>query len=199
MKTASNIPNASHPQPFYQVDGPTQASVTFSFQGTGVALNGTRDWGGWTYSVVSTRVEVMRIPAHCATSTQDLDDNVANYNGSTQWFIGDTLLFYQDGLDANKTHTLKLTPTTGTNIQFRLSTVTILNAQNSTSGNGTSTNGTSTDGTSTNGTSTNGTNTSDNGHGGDNSGNTRCVFAGSPYPFALTASLVPLMGLTLAP
>ena len=46
------IPNTSHPAPFYEVKDPP-ASLWFTFQGTGIAVNGSRNWGGYTYNVVS--------------------------------------------------------------------------------------------------------------------------------------------------
>ncbi|KAI0643936.1 hypothetical protein C8Q79DRAFT_1012482 [Trametes meyenii] len=99
------IPNQQNPAPFYRVDNGT-ASLSFSFQGVGVAINGTRNWGSFTYDVT-------------------LDNERTGYNASTMWFIGDTLLYYQDGLDPQATHTLNLTPKVDEGFKFWLNTVTV--------------------------------------------------------------------------
>ncbi len=57
---------------------------------------------------------------------QTLDDQSAvTYNASTMWFIGDTLLYYQDGLDPTKTHTVTVLPTVGAGLKFWLNTITV--------------------------------------------------------------------------
>ncbi|KAI0639897.1 hypothetical protein C8Q77DRAFT_1225406 [Trametes polyzona] len=102
----AQIPSRENPAPFYEVsDAP--ASLSFSFEGTGVAVNGSRNWGGWTYDV-------------------NLDGTDSGYNASTMWLIGDALLFYQDGLDPTKTHTVNITPKVGGGFKFWLNSVTIL-------------------------------------------------------------------------
>ena len=45
------IPSKDHPAPYYEVQT-TPASLSFSFQGSGVAVNGSRNWGSYTYQVV---------------------------------------------------------------------------------------------------------------------------------------------------
>ncbi|KAL1951215.1 hypothetical protein VTO73DRAFT_364 [Trametes versicolor] len=100
------IPSKDHPEPFQEVqDAP--ASVSFSFQGSGVAVNGSRNWGGFTYDV-------------------NLDGNVSTYNASTMWLIGDALLYYQEGLDPQTTHTVNITPRVGGGLKFWLNSVTLL-------------------------------------------------------------------------
>lgn len=42
-------------------------------------------------------------------TVQSLDGFTTQYNGSTPWKQGDSLLFFQAGLDPNQTHTLVLT------------------------------------------------------------------------------------------
>ncbi|OSC97399.1 hypothetical protein PYCCODRAFT_1471905 [Trametes coccinea BRFM310] len=100
------IPNAQHPAPYMEVqDAP--ASFAFSFQGIGVAINGTRDWGSYTYNV-------------------SLDNQApVTYNASTMWFIGDALLYYMDGLDPNATHTVNVEPKVGDGLKFWLNTITV--------------------------------------------------------------------------
>ncbi|KAH9949350.1 hypothetical protein B0H21DRAFT_129923 [Amylocystis lapponica] len=52
------------------------SSVAMNFTGgVGVAVNGTRNWGGWVYNVT-------------------LDGVSYQYNASTMWLIDDALLFY---------------------------------------------------------------------------------------------------------
>lgn len=45
------IPNSQHPAPYYITTDPS-ASLSFSFQGVGVAINGSRIWGSYLYNVV---------------------------------------------------------------------------------------------------------------------------------------------------
>ncbi len=48
------IPSKNNPVPFYQkTKSATAASFSSSFQGSGVALYGARNWGNGIYSVVS--------------------------------------------------------------------------------------------------------------------------------------------------
>ncbi|KAI0830807.1 hypothetical protein BC628DRAFT_1416306 [Trametes gibbosa] len=106
------IPSKANPAPYYEVDNPP-ASVSFSFEGTGVAVNGSRNWGSGVYDV-------------------SLDGNVDTYNASTMWLIGDTLLFYQEGLDPSITHTVNITPKVGDGVKFWLNSVTVLADENTT-------------------------------------------------------------------
>ncbi|OJT08456.1 hypothetical protein TRAPUB_639 [Trametes pubescens] len=100
------IPSKDNPAPYQEVqDAP--ASVSFSFEGTGVAVNGSRNWGGLTYDV-------------------NVDGNVSTYNASTMWLIGDALLYYQEGLDPQITHTVNITPRVGGGLKFWLNSVTLL-------------------------------------------------------------------------
>lgn len=57
---------------------------------------------------------------------QNLDGNVSTYNGSTMWLIGDALLYYQEGLDPQTTHTVNITPRVGGGLKFWLNSVTLL-------------------------------------------------------------------------
>ncbi|KAI0334447.1 hypothetical protein GY45DRAFT_1242562 [Cubamyces sp. BRFM 1775] len=102
----NQIPSKADPAPFYEVDT-APASLSFAFQGVGVAINGSRNWGGYTYDVT-------------------LDGVTTNYNASTMWLIGDALLFYSDGLDSQATHTVNITPKVGGGYKFWLNTITVL-------------------------------------------------------------------------
>ncbi|KAJ8494523.1 hypothetical protein ONZ51_g2287 [Trametes cubensis] len=106
------IPSKADPAPYYEVAA-APASLSFAFQGVGVAVNGSRNWGSYTYDVT-------------------LDGVTSNYNASTMWLIGDALLFYSDGLDSQATHTVNITPKVGGGYKFWLNTITILT--NGTSG-----------------------------------------------------------------
>ncbi|KAJ2978709.1 hypothetical protein NUW54_g11248 [Trametes sanguinea] len=109
------IPNPQHPAPYMEVqDAP--ASFSFSFQGTGVAINGTRDWGSYTYNVTLDGQEP------------------ATYNASTLWFIGHALLYYKDGLDPNATHTVNVEPKVGDGLKFWLNTITVFTDDSSEAG-----------------------------------------------------------------
>ncbi|KAI0704498.1 hypothetical protein C8T65DRAFT_653728 [Cerioporus squamosus] len=100
------IPNQQQPAPYYEVET-APASFSFAFQGTGVAINGSRIWGSYTYDV-------------------SLDgQGPVTYNASTMWFIGDALLYYQDGLDPMATHTVTVQPTVADGLKFWLNTVTV--------------------------------------------------------------------------
>ncbi|KAI9060436.1 hypothetical protein FKP32DRAFT_1613472 [Trametes sanguinea] len=109
------IPNQQHPAPYMEVED-APASFSFSFQGSGVAFNGSRIWGSYAYDVY-------------------LDDQgPVTYNASTMWFIGDALLYYRDGLDPTKTHTINVQPTVGVGLKFWLNTVTIFTNSSSEAG-----------------------------------------------------------------
>ncbi|KAI0822363.1 cytochrome P450 [Trametes gibbosa] len=99
------IPNQQHPAPYLEIED-APASFSFSFQGVGVAINGSRNWGSFVYDV-------------------SLDGQPTTYNASTMWFIGDALLYYQDGLDPNATHKITVSPNVGSGLKFWLNTVTV--------------------------------------------------------------------------
>ncbi|KAI0778676.1 hypothetical protein BD413DRAFT_114678 [Trametes elegans] len=99
------IPSKEHPAPYYEVET-APASLSFSFQGTGIVVNGSRNWGSYTYDVT-------------------LDGETSSYNASTMWLIGDSLLFYQDGLNPNTTYNFSLTPRLGSGYKFWINSVTL--------------------------------------------------------------------------
>ena len=47
-----DVPSKDQPAPYENVQAGTP-SVSFSFRGTGVLVNGSRNWGSWEYAVVS--------------------------------------------------------------------------------------------------------------------------------------------------
>ncbi|EPQ60107.1 hypothetical protein GLOTRDRAFT_123864 [Gloeophyllum trabeum ATCC 11539] len=106
VNTDHQIPNLQHPLPYHETKN-EGSGVALTFSGaSAVAVNGTRNYGNWVYSVT-------------------LDgQSVASPNGSTWWIIPDALLYYQDGIDPNQTHTLNITNTSaGEN--FWLNSITI--------------------------------------------------------------------------
>lgn len=52
--TASNyqIPNTQNPSPYEQTSA-TDASASMNFTGRGIEIKGVKNWGWWTYGVVS--------------------------------------------------------------------------------------------------------------------------------------------------
>ena len=126
------IPNTTDPAPYYYVDS-GNPSVSFSFLGTGVAINGSRNWEDWTYVVVC--VHSGALISVLILGLQELDNQTSSYNASTCWFLGDALLFYRDGLDPGQNHTVTLTPQVNGGLKFWLNSATILNSLNATSTN----------------------------------------------------------------
>ncbi|KAI0755268.1 hypothetical protein C8Q80DRAFT_1266746 [Daedaleopsis nitida] len=100
------IPSKDNPMPFYgKITTAPSATFSMSFRGSGVALYGARDWGNGIYSV-------------------SLDGTSADFNSSTIWLIGNTLLFYQYGLDASTTHDLSVTAK-GAQADFRFTSAVV--------------------------------------------------------------------------
>ncbi|OCH88757.1 hypothetical protein OBBRIDRAFT_65288 [Obba rivulosa] len=114
VSNANNIPSAANPAPFHQTKA-SGASVSLEFSdAVGIAINGTRNWGNWVYSV-------------------SLDGEQTSYNGSTMWLIGDALLFYANDLDPNKNHTVELINVSdGMNLWLNSITVFATNAASTT-------------------------------------------------------------------
>lgn len=124
------IPNTSNPQP-YKETNLSLSSVSLQFTGgVAVAINAPRNWGHWTYNVVSIRQPSLRTALICH---QSLDGEVSSWNSSTLWGIGDAVLFYQHGLDPTQEHQIALL-NTGTQSYYKLSlnylTVWALNGSN---------------------------------------------------------------------
>lgn len=120
------IPSRQHPAPYLVTSVPS-ASLSFSFQGVGVAMNGSRIWGSSVYNVVRTYGRSGFSSCIDKTSVQTIDNQTETYNASTMWFIGDALLFYRDGLDPHQIHTVNVTPilAPGGFLKFWLNTVTV--------------------------------------------------------------------------
>ncbi|KAI0712548.1 hypothetical protein C8Q76DRAFT_797386 [Earliella scabrosa] len=105
------IPSKSNPMPFYQKNKASNtASFTTSFQGSGIALYGARNWGNGLYTVT-------------------LDGVKSQYNSSTMWLIGDVLMFYQFGLDPSTTHNVTLTAS-GVQTDFRFNSLVVFTPNN---------------------------------------------------------------------
>ncbi|EJD03739.1 uncharacterized protein FOMMEDRAFT_154844 [Fomitiporia mediterranea MF3/22] len=93
-KTVADIPSSASPAPFHSTTA-SGASASFNFTGRAVALYGSSTTNHGLYSV-------------------NLDGTKHLFNGSSQWLLGNMLLFYQDGLEENTTHSLSIT-NVGTN------------------------------------------------------------------------------------
>ncbi|EPT04929.1 hypothetical protein FOMPIDRAFT_1027623 [Fomitopsis schrenkii] len=90
IDSAPDVPSPTSTAP-YHITSQYGSAVSMNFTGgEAVAVYGLRDWGDWIYNV-------------------SLDGFTTQYNGSTPWKQGDSLLFFQAGLDPNQTHTLVLT------------------------------------------------------------------------------------------
>ncbi|OCH94098.1 hypothetical protein OBBRIDRAFT_852240 [Obba rivulosa] len=109
-----HIPNTSHPVPFHKTVA-YASSVSLNFTGVAIAVNGSRDWGHWTYNVTLNDVPVPVM-----------------YNVSTMWLIGDTLLFYQIGLDPTQPHSIEVTTTGPTDMALSLNSITVWASDTST-------------------------------------------------------------------
>ncbi|KAG8743037.1 hypothetical protein FRC10_000488 [Ceratobasidium sp. 414] len=84
-----SIPSTIAPAPYHETKvGGSTASL--KFQGEGVMIKGALNWGHWLYRVT-------------------LDGVSSTYNASAWWIIGDTVLYFQDGLDPTEPHTVTLT------------------------------------------------------------------------------------------
>lgn len=51
-KSNYQIPNTQNPSPYHQTSI-TDASASFNFTGRGIEIKGMKNWGWWTYNVVS--------------------------------------------------------------------------------------------------------------------------------------------------
>lgn len=58
-------------------------------KGPAVAIYGSKNWGHQQYTVT-------------------MDGNANTYNGSSYWKVGETLLYFQSGLDSTKSHVVQL-------------------------------------------------------------------------------------------
>ncbi|KAL5534029.1 hypothetical protein ACEPAG_489 [Sanghuangporus baumii] len=88
-KIVSDVPSSGSPTPFHSTTA-SGASAALNFTGRAVALYGSSTTDHGPYSVT-------------------LDGVRQVFNGSSQWLLGNMLLFYQDGLDENSTYSLNLT------------------------------------------------------------------------------------------
>ncbi|KAL4252452.1 hypothetical protein ABKN59_002705 [Abortiporus biennis] len=83
------IPSHDNPKPFMSTQDPT-GSVALNFTGAlAVAVNGSRNLDHSTYNV-------------------SLNGASKTYNASTIWSIGDSVLFYQSGLDPQSNYTIEM-------------------------------------------------------------------------------------------
>ncbi|KLO05469.1 hypothetical protein SCHPADRAFT_862370 [Schizopora paradoxa] len=87
--------SAAHqiPEP-YQITKTSGSSASMEFQGRAIAINGMTNFGWWVYQV-------------------ELDGVPYNRNASCLFINPNSTLFYQDGLDETKTHTVNITNVSG--------------------------------------------------------------------------------------
>ncbi|KAL5495043.1 hypothetical protein ACEPAI_505 [Sanghuangporus weigelae] len=105
VHNAHQIPSPDHPAPYFQTDK-SGSSASLNFSGRAVAVRGESNLGWWSYLA-------------------NLDGDSYSMNASSTFIIPDALLFYQDGLDENATHSLTLTSTGGDGMLFALNSITI--------------------------------------------------------------------------
>ncbi|KAH9935603.1 uncharacterized protein B0H18DRAFT_976475 [Fomitopsis serialis] len=89
VKSDADVPSPTSTAPFH-ITSQYGSSVSLNFTGEAIAMYGLRNWGNWIYNVT-------------------LDGYQTQYNGSTPWKQGNSLLFFEAGLDPNRTHTIVLT------------------------------------------------------------------------------------------
>ncbi|KAH8119973.1 hypothetical protein DFH11DRAFT_1557636 [Phellopilus nigrolimitatus] len=88
-RRVSGIPSLGSEAPFHSTSS-FGASAALNFTGRTVALYGSSTNGHGQYLIT-------------------LDGQEHFFNGTSEWLVGDMLMFYQDGLDENATHLLNVT------------------------------------------------------------------------------------------
>ncbi|CAL1694321.1 unnamed protein product [Somion occarium] len=115
--TDRNVPTRDNPQPFhYTLSSGSSVSINFT-ECMAISLNGSRNCGHGRYSV----------------KLSDFNDGYEynyEYNASTFWVIGDTLKFYQAGLDPMRQYQLQITNLD--DLKFTLNYVTLYQLGNDT-------------------------------------------------------------------
>ncbi|TCD65474.1 hypothetical protein EIP91_002592 [Steccherinum ochraceum] len=112
-KTDAHVPNASHPMPFHiTTSSGSYASLDFT-GGIAVAINGSKNCGHGAYTV------------KLFDSSQQLQTS-ADYNASTNWLVGDSLLYYHSGLDPSKSYQIQLINSAGDGTTLTLGDFTVL-------------------------------------------------------------------------
>ncbi|EJD03738.1 uncharacterized protein FOMMEDRAFT_167065 [Fomitiporia mediterranea MF3/22] len=86
--TVPKVPTTASPAPYHDTTV-ASASASFNFTGRAVALYGSSTSNHGPYTVT-------------------LDGTKSLFNGSSQWLLGNMLLFYQDGLEEDSTHSLSI-------------------------------------------------------------------------------------------
>jgi hypothetical protein len=123
VKSDANVPNSRDPAPFHQTTS-QGSSVSVTFSGRAVSVNGPTSLGSGLYSVVSNDLLDMTISI-LTLFLQRLDDKETTLNASSSWSVPDTMLFYHDGLDESKEHTLNITNIGENGTPLSLSSVTV--------------------------------------------------------------------------
>ncbi|OBZ70354.1 hypothetical protein A0H81_09822 [Grifola frondosa] len=103
--TISGIPTPSNAMPFSFTNS-TNATMSMTFTGTAVVVNGPRHPHGSLYDVT-------------------VDAVTTTHNSSAGSLFGDTALYFQAGLNDTQVHTLQIAPHAGSDLSFILNYITV--------------------------------------------------------------------------
>ncbi|THH29340.1 hypothetical protein EUX98_g4844 [Antrodiella citrinella] len=111
-KTDAQVPNALHPMPFHiTTSSGSYASLNFT-GGIAVAVNGSKNCGHGLYTI------------KLFDSTQQFQTS-SEYNASTNWLVGDALLYYYSGLDPTKNYEVQVSNSGGDGTTLTLGDFTV--------------------------------------------------------------------------
>lgn len=127
------IPSKAAPKNYTQTSQ-SGAAVALNFSGSAVAIRSPVNWGHWIYNVVSSSTvlpSASAAPQLTATMLrQTLDGVPQHYNASTFWLVGNSLLFFESGLDPSKEHEIRLINTGGAGMIMNLNDITVYTPSN---------------------------------------------------------------------
>lgn len=109
------IPSTENPSPYFQTSS-IDSSASMNFTGRAIEIRGESNWGWWIYTV-------------------ELDGNLYQYNASSWWINPDAVLFYQDGLDEDSMHSLRIINSAGSGMNVALNSVTVYKSESFTTPN----------------------------------------------------------------
>lgn len=118
-KSDAHVPNASHPVPFH-VTTSSESYASFNFTGgIGVAINGSKNCGHGVYTI------------KLFDSSQQFQTS-SSFNASTNWLVGDSLLYYYSGLDPDKSYEVQIDNSAGDGTSLTLNDFTVFQSNVST-------------------------------------------------------------------
>ncbi|KAH8099718.1 hypothetical protein BXZ70DRAFT_1008697 [Cristinia sonorae] len=94
-KSDAHVPNPSHPAPFHITSTAGDYAALNFTEGVAVAINGSKNCGRGLYTV------------NLFDSSREILSS-SQYNASTFWLVGDSLLYYRSGLDPNESYQIQL-------------------------------------------------------------------------------------------